>query len=146
ISKSLPSEQVPQFFSDWDSLMKSDPICEENALPKIAIIQALLSDILNDNAEDDSTLVLSDSGNNGDLDEDSTLQLARKIPALVLQGRVAGALARCQAEIHRLEKKPDRIALKGKILQLRQLLEQDLICKDDLELSTTDGPVRLLAR
>jgi EAL domain-containing protein (putative c-di-GMP-specific phosphodiesterase class I) len=146
ISKSLPSEQVPQFFSDWDSLMKSDPICEENALPKIAIIQALLSDILNDNAEDDSTLVLSDSGNNGDLDEDSTLQLARKIPALVLQGRVAGALARCQAAIHRLEKKPDRIALKGKILQLRQLLEQDLVCKDDLELSTTNGPVRLLAR
>jgi EAL domain-containing protein (putative c-di-GMP-specific phosphodiesterase class I)/CheY-like chemotaxis protein len=146
ISKSLPSEQVPRFFSDWDSLMKSDPIREENALPKIAIIQALLSDILNDNAEDDSTLVLSDSGNNRDLDEDSTLQLARKIPALVLKGRVAGALARCQAAIHRLERKPDRIALKGKILQLRQLLEQDLVCKDDLELSTADGPVRLLAR
>ena len=146
ISKSLPPEQVPQFFADWASLMKSDPIREENALPKIAIIQALLSDILNDNGEDDSTLVLSDLGSNGALDEDSTLQLVSKIPALVLQGRVAGALARCQAALHRLERKPDRIALKGKILQLRQLLEQDLICKDDLELSTADGPVRLLAR
>jgi EAL domain-containing protein (putative c-di-GMP-specific phosphodiesterase class I) len=146
ISKSLPPGQVPQFFADWASLMKSDPIGEENALPKIAIIQALLSDILSDNKEDDSTLVLSDLANNGALDEDTTLQLARKIPALVLQGRVAAALARCQAALQRLEKRPDRVALKGKILQLRQLLEQDLICKDDLELFTADGPVRLLAR
>jgi hypothetical protein len=126
--------------------MKSDPIREENALPKIAIIQSLLSDILNDNSEDNSTLVLSDLGNNDPLNEDSTLQLARKIPALVLQGRVAGALARCQAAIQRLERRPDRVALKGKILQLQQLLEQDLVCKDDLELFTADGPVRLLAR
>ncbi len=146
ISKSLPAEQVPQFFADWASLMKSDPIREENALPKIAIIQALLSDILNENYEDDSTLIPSDLSDNDASSEDSTLQLARRIPALVLQGRVAGALARCQAAIHRLERKPDRIALKGKILQLRQLLEQDLVCMGDLELSTADGPVRLLAR
>src|SRR2546421_239988 len=146
ISKSLPSEQVPQFFADWASLMKSDPIGEENALPKIAIIQALLSDILREDCEDDSTLVLSDLGNNANLDEDTTLQLARKIPALVLQGRVAAALARCQAALQRLEKRPDRVALKGKILQLRQLLAQDLICTDDLELFTADGPVRLLPR
>ena len=146
ISKSLPPGEVPQFFTGWASLMKSDPIGEENALPKIAIIQALLSDILSDNSEDDSTLVLSDLADNSNLDEDSTLQLARKIPSLVLQGKVAAALARCQAALQRLEKRPDRVALKGKILQLRQLLEQDLICKDDLELFTADGPVRLLAR
>ena len=146
ISKSLPPEKVPQFFADWASLMKSDPIGEENGLPKIAIIQALLSDILSDNGEDDSTLVLSDLADNRNLDDDSTLQLASKIPALVLQGKVAAALARCQAALQRLEKRPDRLALKGKILQLRQLLEQDLICKDDLELTTADGPVRLLAR
>jgi EAL domain-containing protein (putative c-di-GMP-specific phosphodiesterase class I)/CheY-like chemotaxis protein len=145
VSKSLPSEQVPRFFADWASLMKSDPIREENALPKIAIIQALLSDILTDNSVDDAALVLTDLGNAGVLDENSTLRLARKIPALVLQGQVAGALARCQAALQRLEREPHRVALKGKILQLRQLLEQELVCKDDLTLFTADGPVRLLA-
>src|SRR5258706_4634901 len=78
ISKSLPPKQVPRFFADWASLMQSDPICEENALPKIAIIQALLSDILTDNGGDDATLVPADLGNVGGLDGDSTLQLARK--------------------------------------------------------------------
>jgi hypothetical protein len=146
ISKSLPPEQVPQFFVHWASLMRSDPTLEENALPKIAIIQALLSDILNENGNDDSTLVLSGLGSNGASDEDSTLQLMSTIPTLVLQGRVVEALARCQAALHRLERKPDHIALKGKILQLRKLLEQDLLCKDDLELSTAGGPIRLLAR
>jgi hypothetical protein len=82
----------------------------------------------------------------GASDEDSTLQIARKIPAMVLQGRVAGALARCQAALQRLEREPHRIGLTGKILQLRQLLEQELVCKDDLTLFTADGPVRLLAR
>ena len=146
ISKSLPPEQVPQFFVHWASLMNSDPTLEESALPKIAIIQALLSDILSENGADDSTLVLSGLGGSDASDEDSTLQLMSTIPTLVLQGRVAGALARCQAALHRLERKPDQIALKGKILQLRKLLEQDLLCKDDLELSTAGGPIRLLAR
>ena len=145
ISKSLPPEQVPQFFVHWASLMKNDPIREEDALPKIAIIQALLSDILNDNCGDDATLALSDLGNAGGSDGDSTLRLARKIPALVLQGRVVGALARCQATLQRLESEPRRVALKGKILRLRQLLEQELVCKDNLTLFTADGPVRLLA-
>lgn len=146
ISKSLPADQIPKFFADWNSLMKSDPIRDENALPKIAIIQTLLSDILNENREDDSTMVLSDITSPTGADDDSTMTLARKIPSLVLQGRVAAALGGCQAALRRLEKNPDRVALKGKILQLRHLLEQELICKADLELATADGPIRLLAR
>jgi EAL domain-containing protein (putative c-di-GMP-specific phosphodiesterase class I) len=145
ISKSLRAEQVTRFFADWASLMKDDPIRKENALPKIAIIQALLSDILIDDYGDDATLVLTDLGNAGVSDGDSTLRLARKIPALVLQGRIAGALARCQVALQRLEREPHRVALKGKILQLRQLLEEELVCKDNLTLFTADGPVRLLA-
>ena len=147
ISKSIAAGQVPQFFADWNSLMKSEPIREENALPKIAIIQSLLSDILNeDTGETDATLVLGDFGRPRRINEDSTLELARKIPTLVLQGKVAAALARCQAAILRLERTPERAALQGKILQLRHLLEQELIAKDDLELSGPDGRVRLLPR
>src|SRR6185312_7299131 len=61
ISKSMPADKVPQFFADWTSLMKSEPIHEKDALPKIAIIQSLLSDILNESAgNEDSTLVFTD--------------------------------------------------------------------------------------
>jgi EAL domain-containing protein (putative c-di-GMP-specific phosphodiesterase class I) len=148
ISKSIAADKVPQFFADWDSLMKSEPIHEENALPKIAIIQSLLSDILNDDSsETDATLVLSDFANpRPAAEEDSTLELTRKIPTLVLQGKVAVALARCQAAIRRLERTPERAPLTAKILQLRHLLEQELIFKDDLELSVPNGRVRLLPR
>jgi EAL domain-containing protein (putative c-di-GMP-specific phosphodiesterase class I) len=147
VSKSIPPDKVPQFFVDWSSLMKSEPIHEADALPKIAIIQSLLSDVLNESSvEDDSTLVLSEFGKPRPAKDDSTVEFARKIPSLVLQGKVAAALARCQAAIHRLERNPRRAALKGKILQLRQMLEQELICKADLELSAGNSRLRLLPR
>jgi EAL domain-containing protein (putative c-di-GMP-specific phosphodiesterase class I) len=148
ISKSIAADKVPQFFADWNSMMKSEPIHEEHALPKIAIIQSLLSDILNDDAsETDATLVLTDfTGPRPASEEDSTLELTRKIPTLVLQGKVAVALARCQAAIRRLQRTPERAPLTAKILQLRHLLEQELIAKDDLELSVPNGRVRLLPR
>ncbi|HEY4265615.1 MAG TPA: EAL domain-containing protein [Micropepsaceae bacterium] len=148
ISKSIAADKVPQFFVDWNSLMKSEPIHDENALPKIAIIQSLLSDILNEDAsETDATLVLSDfSGLRSPAEEDSTLELTRKIPTLVLQGKVAVALARCQAALRRLEDTPERAPLTAKILQLRHLLEQELIAKDDLDLSIPGGRMRLLPR
>jgi EAL domain-containing protein (putative c-di-GMP-specific phosphodiesterase class I) len=144
ISKSITPDKVPQFFADWTSLMKSEPIREENALPKIAIIQSLLSDILSDESTDtESTMVLSDFGTRS-IDEDSTLELARKIPTLVLQGKVAAALARCHAAVRRLERTPERAPLKGKILQLRHVLEQELVTKEPLELALNDRRLRLL--
>jgi len=144
ISKSLTPDKVPQFFADWSSLMKSEPFREENALPKIAIIQSLLSDILNDDSTDtESTMMLSDFGSRG-IDDDSTLELARKIPTLVLQGKVAAALARCHAAVRRLERTPERGALKGKILQLRHVLEQELVTKEPLQLGLNDRRLRLL--
>jgi len=45
---------VPKFFVNWASLMKKDPIRVENAFPKIATIQALLADILNDDGADET--------------------------------------------------------------------------------------------
>ena len=144
ISKSLPADQVPPFFTHWTSLMNCEPIREENALPKIAIIQSLLSDILNEDSSDtESTMVLSDFKSRS-IEEDSTLELARKIPTLVLQGKVATALARCHAAIRRLDRTPERGALKGKILQLRHVLEQELVTKEPLELALSDRRLRLL--
>ena len=146
ISKSIVADKVPQFFADWNSLMKSEPIHDEHALPKIAIIQSLLSDILNDDSTDtESTIMLSDFGARG-IDEDSTLELARKIPSLVLQGKIAAALARCHAAVRRLERTPERAALKGKILQLRYVLEQELVTKEPLQLTLNERLLRLLPR
>ena len=146
ISKSIRSEEVPQFFADWTSLMASEPIHDVNALPKIAIIQALLSDVLNDYAnEADADLAASDDGTSRP-HSDATLELTRKIPTLVLQGEVAAALARCQAAVHRLERDAGRGPLKSKILQLRHVLEQELICREDIEFETVDGAVCLLPR
>jgi len=144
ISRSLTADKVPQFFTDWTSLMNSEPIREENALPKIAIIQSLLSDILNeDSSESDSTMLL-DAFKPRSIDEDSTLELARKIPTLVLQGKVAAALARCHAALKRLNRTPERAALKGKILQLRHVLEQELVTREPLELTFDGRRLRLL--
>ena len=145
ISKSIMPEKVPQFFADWTSLMENEPIHELHALPKIAIIQALLSDVLNDYAGEGDT---SDTGNedrarpHGDV----TLELTRNIPSLVLQGKVAAALARCQAAVRRLERDASRAPLKAKILQLRHVLEQELMCREDICLLGTFGSLHLLPR
>ena len=114
ISKSLTADKVPQFFADWNSLMKCEPIHAQNALPKIAIIQSLLSDILKHDIGEIAPL-RTDLDSPGEVGENSTLELTRKIPTLVLQGKVADALAGCQAAMRRLQSAPERAALKGKI-------------------------------
>jgi EAL domain-containing protein (putative c-di-GMP-specific phosphodiesterase class I) len=45
ISKSIAADKVPQFFADWNALMKCEPIHAGNVLPRIAVIQSLLADI-----------------------------------------------------------------------------------------------------
>jgi hypothetical protein len=66
--------------------------------------------------------------------DETTLELARKIPALVLQGNAVAALARCEALIPALERNPNCAPLKTKILRLRHLLERELPTSDDLKL------------
>jgi len=147
ISKSIAADKVPQFFVDWNVLMKSESIHELTVLPKIAVIQSLLSEILHqDLRQIHVTPAAGASGGTPQAVDDITLELARKIPALVLQGKVAAALAHCQAAIRRCEHNPKQTGLKGKVLQLRHLLEQELITKGDLELSLLSGRVRLLPR
>jgi len=71
------------------------------------------------------------------------LRGSQQLP-LVLQGKVAAALARCHAAIRRLERTPERAPLKGKILQLRHVLEQELVTTEPLELALNDRRLRLL--
>jgi EAL domain-containing protein (putative c-di-GMP-specific phosphodiesterase class I) len=146
ISKSILAEKVPQFFSDWTSLMENEPIHNLNALPKIAIIQALLSDVLNDYGNDGEISADARDDDRPRPHGDVTLELTRKIPSLVLQGKVAAALARCQAAVRRLERDASRASLKAKILQLRHVLEQELICREDIQLAGACGSLRLLPR
>jgi len=142
ISKSMPAKDVPQFFAQWFSLMESEPIQAgtPSGLPKIAIIQSMLDSILNEGEPNSSSDATAAS------DEDSALELTRKLPSLVLQDRPIAALASCHAAGRRLEKHQERAALKAKVLELRRILEHELICKDDIEIITATGPIRLLPR
>ena len=45
ISKSLAADKVPQFFTEWNALAKSEPIHAGKAIPRIAVIQSLLAKI-----------------------------------------------------------------------------------------------------
>ncbi|HXJ01994.1 MAG TPA: EAL domain-containing protein [Micropepsaceae bacterium] len=142
ISKSIAAGKVPEFFAYWNSLMKSELLHEANAIPKIAIIQSLLTDLLSE--ESGGTDMISARAVQGD--EEVAWESAKKIPTLVLQGDVVEALARCVTATRLLERHPERVALKGKIQRLRRLLEQELVAKDDLELSTPQSRVRLMPR
>jgi EAL domain-containing protein (putative c-di-GMP-specific phosphodiesterase class I) len=149
ISKSIPPDKIPAFFADWKSLSRGEPIRAgtPGALPKIAMIQTLMQEILDQNRpEDDSTLVISEFGKRPQSDEDSTLDLARRIPSLVLQGKVTTALAHCHAAVKRLEGRPERAVMLAKVQELQRLLEHELLCNDDLDLVTAQKTVRLLSR
>jgi hypothetical protein len=146
------ADKVQRFFSDWAAMVRSQSIHAgtPSALPKIAMIQVLLNDILDDrNLDADSTLVLADFDKAKAMatgDEDSTLELARKIPPLVLQGKTAEALANCHAAARRLDASDSRESLKSKIAQLQSLLEQELVTTADIELAGAHGIARLLPR
>jgi hypothetical protein len=148
----MAADKVQRFFSDWAAMVRSQSIHAgtPSALPKIAMIQVLLSDILADKTIDtDSTLVLADFNRAKALEgaeEDNTLGLARSIPPLVLQGRTTEALANCHAAAKRLDVSNSRPSLKSKIAQLQSLLEQELVTTADLDLVGPHGVARLLPR
>jgi EAL domain-containing protein (putative c-di-GMP-specific phosphodiesterase class I) len=152
VGKAMAAEKIARFFSDWGAMTRSQSIHAgtPSALPKIAMIQVLLNDILNDrNLDADSTLVLADFDKAKAIegvDKDSTLELARKIPPLVLQGKTAEALANCHAAAIRLDATDSRESLKSKIAQLQSLLEQELVTTADIELVGSHGNARLLPR
>jgi EAL domain-containing protein (putative c-di-GMP-specific phosphodiesterase class I) len=152
VGRSMTADKVQRFFSDWAAMVRSQSIHAgtPNALPKIAMIQVLLNDILSDKTTDtDSTLVLSHVENVKSpegAEEDTTLGFARSIPPLVLQGRTTEALANCHAAASRLEASDTRPGLKSKIARLQSLLEQELITTADLDLVGAHGIARLLPR
>jgi len=141
ISKSMPASEVPQFFSDWIALMEREPVegDSDSVRPKIAVIQSMLNGILEKHEPNSAGAPV-----NGEAV--SVMELAGKLPALALQDRPMAALKNCHAAGRRLEKHQERVALKSKISELRRLLEHELVCRDDIQLVTPTGTVRLLPR
>ena len=151
ISKSLPTEKIPPFFRQWLAAAtdESPRARVPNALPKIAIIQSLLNDILKQDEQDsDETLVLGEFGkaHSEEPDQDNTLELARKIPSLMLQGKVTAALAICQQTVARFEKKKVQPELRSKVVELQSLLEREIACNKDIDIIAPGGLMRLLPR
>ncbi|HTE40946.1 MAG TPA: EAL domain-containing protein, partial [Steroidobacteraceae bacterium] len=139
ISKALNASEICQFFADWLSSTERKPIQTNRPVmvPKIAIIQLMLDGILDESDNDPDGM---------DPDSKAALELTRKLPALALEARPIAALANCHAAGRRLEKHQERVALKAKVLELRRILEQELLCKDDIDIVTPTGSIRLLPR
>ena len=150
VSKALTADKIPDFFRQWQSKMNAQTprARAPSALPKIAIIQSLLNDILSaDEPDSDKTVVLGEFGAVQASDnEDETMEIARKIPSLVLAGHVTEALETCHRTAEHLEKKDARPELRAKLSELQSLLEREIACNKDIEILGAGGPVRLLPR
>jgi EAL domain-containing protein (putative c-di-GMP-specific phosphodiesterase class I) len=136
VGKALAASDVVPFFTGWKDRMHEPRQAQSAvALPKIAILQALLNDIANNRGDANGqggSAVLGD--------------LTRKIPPLVLGGDTLQALALCHSATRLMERSPAGDDRRVKIGQLRALLEQELATTSDLEFESVYGLTRLLPR
>ena len=141
IGKSMGAEEVVPFFTGWKKSM-SEPAAAgaSKALPKVAIVQALLNDI----AQESGLAELPGRGRNAE--SGGARELVQRIPQLVLGGDPIAALADCHAALRQIERTPSRSELAGKLLQLQTLLEEELVTRSDLELVGAQGAFKLLPR
>lgn len=144
ISRAVPAGDVLSFAADWRERCRRKGT-GPSLVPKIAIIQSILSDILQ-GRELGSTVILSHAGNIGDGRESSAVELVQEIPSLVLQQRSIAALVNCQAALRKLEQEPGKDGLRQKIADLQQLIEAELLTICDIEIACGDKTFRLLRR
>lgn len=135
VGRSLPTDAIVPFFTDWKNSRGAGPAAR--ALPKIAVVQALLNELANDIAAPAPVK----AGPYAALAmpvmlDDRLRELALKIPPLVLGGKTVQALASCHEAIRALEKTPGGHAACSRIGQLQAHLEGELLCGGALELRT----------
>jgi EAL domain-containing protein (putative c-di-GMP-specific phosphodiesterase class I) len=149
IGKALKEADVVPFFTGWKDRMH-EPRSQHTpgALPKIAILQALLNDIASDRTEMANRPPGWGGGRGRPAGEHGADlgELTRKIPPLVLGGDTLQALSLCHSAARLMGKSADGEDRRAKIGQLQALLEQELATTSDLEVENVYGLTRLLPR
>lgn len=140
IGKSLAAEDIPGFFTAWSSDWEA-----ARTAPKMAIIQALLQDVMADGAPD-ATLVLvaSNTGRDSEHRDAAAFAAIRKIPALALEGAAIAALGECHTAIARLAGSPGQARLRKQLLEMQRLLEDELLVSGAMELAIGERRFRML--
>lgn len=149
VGKSMPSDAVVPFFTGWRKTMHGAPAAQSQALPTIAILQALLNDILSDRILEAQTVPSGPYGGQAGriIDPGSRIkEVLRQIPPLVLESKNIAALERCHEAMRQLLSLPGCDGIQGKIAQLQTHLERTLCTESDLEFYTPHGMLRLLPR
>jgi EAL domain-containing protein (putative c-di-GMP-specific phosphodiesterase class I) len=148
VGRSMAADKVVAFFTGWRKTHQDAPSADAPVLPKIAILQALLNDIVSDRSLE--TLAAPqgpyrvqaariETGSN-------PKDLVRKLPALILAGKTLPALALCHDAVRQLQSFPACNDMRAKVGQLQSHLEQELTTRADLELYSPQGMFRLLPR
>jgi EAL domain-containing protein (putative c-di-GMP-specific phosphodiesterase class I) len=140
IGKSLAAEDIPGFFTAWSSDWET-----AHTAPKMAMIQALLQEVMVDNAPD-ATLILavSKTSHGGGHRDAAAFAAIRKIPALALEGDAVAALGECHTAIARLARYSGQERLRKQLLELQRLLEDELLVSESIELAIGERRFRLL--
>jgi EAL domain-containing protein (putative c-di-GMP-specific phosphodiesterase class I) len=143
VGKSMPPEDVIPFFTSWKKAM-SEPAAAApaKALPKIAVVQALLNEI----AQENGIVAETSPRGRGNSDASGARELVQRLPQLVLGGDPIAALAHCHAALRQMEKTPTRSELRDKLTRLQTLLEDEVVTTSDLELVGAQGAIKLLPR
>jgi len=148
VGRSMPADSVVAFFTGWRKAHQGAPATGGPAMPKIAILQALLNDIVSDRSLE--TLAAPQGPYRGQAAKIETgsnpKDLVRKLPSLILEGKSLPALALCHDAVRQLQNFPACNDMRAKVGQLQAHLEQELLTQADLELYSPQGMFRLLPR
>ena len=149
VGKSMPADAVVPFFTGWRKTMLGAPsVAASKGLPKVAILQALVNEIINDRSLGICSHPAGPYGVQARVAEtdDNAKNLIRKIPPLVLEGKTIPALALCHAVVRELERFPACNDMRAKVSHLQSHLEQELVTSADLEICSPQGIFRLIPR
>ena len=119
-------------------------VVEDNAAPpafdasrKLAIVQTMLQDIVGDDTLNSTMIISRIPTSDGGQPEAGTTDDISRLPSLVLQGQSLAALAACHDAERKLVKRPVRGEMKGRVVELRRCLEQELLATE-IELVTPE--------
>jgi hypothetical protein len=112
---------------------------------KLAVVQTLLDAMVGE-IPIDATVVLSGTLGHADDKTNDASVAARRIPSLVLAGRSFEALAACHIALAAAEGAMLQNTLRPKIVELRKLLERELLTSQEIDLVSAGGRMHLLPR
>src|ERR1044072_4301387 len=115
------------------------------AAAKLAVVQSLLDAMIGEIPIDATVALSSTLGHPGDRLDDASVAM-RRILSLVATGRSLEALAACHTALAAPEGLALQNALKPKIVELRKLLERELLTADGIDLVPATGRMHLLPR